>query len=73
MLDSTNLEALTAALKVYKGKPLINSVSDEEHSLDRVLLLVKEHGAAVIGLMQDDEGIPKDSVGRVATTHVIVE
>ncbi len=72
-LDSTNLEALTAALKVYKGKPLINSVTGEEHSMDKVLPLVKEHGAAVIGLVQDDEGIPKDSERRVAIAHKIVE
>ncbi len=72
-LDSTNPEALAAALKVYKGKPLINSVTGEEHSLDKILPLVKEHGAAVIGLVQDDEGIPKDSERRVAIAHKIVE
>ena len=72
-LDSTNTEALAAALKVYKGKPLINSVTGEEHSLDKILPLVKEYGAAVIGLVQDDEGIPKDSERRVAIAHKIVE
>jgi len=72
-LDSTNPEALAAALRVYKGKPLINSVTGEEHSLDKILPLVKEHGAAVIGLVQDDEGIPKDSERRVAIAHKIVE
>ena len=72
-LDSTNLEALAAALKVYEGKPLINSVTGEEHSLDKILPLVKEYGATVIGLVQDDEGIPKDSERRVAIAHKIVE
>jgi 5-methyltetrahydrofolate--homocysteine methyltransferase len=72
-LDSANPEALAAALKVYKGKPLINSVSGEEQSLARVLPLVKEHDAAVIGLVQDDEGIPKDSGRRVAIAYKIVE
>ena len=72
-LDSANPEALEAALKVYKGKPLINSVTGEERSLARVLPLVKEYGAAVIGLVQDDEGIPKDSERRVAVAHKIVE
>ena len=72
-LDSTNPEALEAALKVYKGKPLINSVTGEEHSLAKVLPLVKEYGAAVIGLVQDDEGIPKDSERRVAVAHKLVE
>ena len=72
-LDSANPEALAAALKVYKGKPLINSVSGEKESLSKVLPLVKEHGAAVVGLVQDDEGIPKDSERRVAIAHKIVE
>jgi 5-methyltetrahydrofolate--homocysteine methyltransferase len=58
-LDSAVPEALEAALKVYKGKPLINSVTGEEHSLAKILPLVKEYGAAVIGLVQDEKGIPK--------------
>jgi len=72
-LDSANHEALEAALKVYKGKPLINSVTGEEHSLARVLPLVKEYGAAVVGLVQDDEGIPRDSERRLAIARKIVE
>ena len=72
-LDSANPEALEAALKVYKGKPLVNSVSGEEDSLTKVLPLIKEYGAAVIGLVQDDEGIPKDSEQRVVIAHKIVE
>jgi 5-methyltetrahydrofolate--homocysteine methyltransferase len=72
-LDSSNTDALEAALKVYKGKPLVNSVSGEEHSLKRVLPLIKEYGAAVVGLVQDDNGIPKDTEGRVRIAHKIVE
>jgi 5-methyltetrahydrofolate--homocysteine methyltransferase len=72
-LDSSNPDALEAALKVYKGKPLVNSVTGEEHSLKRVLPLIKKHGAAVIGLVQDDEGIPKDTERRVRVAHKIVE
>lgn len=72
-IDSPNPDAIEAALKVYKGKPLINSVSGEEHSLKRMLPVVKEYGAAVIGLVQDDEGIPKDVDRRVAIAHKIVE
>jgi 5-methyltetrahydrofolate--homocysteine methyltransferase len=72
-LDSSNLEALAAALKVYKGKPIVNSVTGEEHSLAKVLPLVKEYGAAVIGLTQDDEGIPTDTDRRVAIARKIVE
>jgi 5-methyltetrahydrofolate--homocysteine methyltransferase len=72
-LDSADPKALEAALKVYKGKPLINSVTGEEHSFTKVLPLVKEYGAAVIGLLQDDAGIPKDSERRIAVAHKIVE
>ena len=72
-LDSPNPDALEAALKVYKGKPLVNSVSGEDHSLKRILPLIREHGAAVVGLVQDDEGIPRDTERRVQIAHKIVE
>jgi len=72
-IDSNNPAALGAAIQIYKGKPLINSVTGEEHSLTKVLPLVKEYKAAVIGLVQDDEGIPKDAKQRVRIAHKIVE
>ncbi len=72
-LDSANPAALEAALKVYKGKPLVNSVTGEEQSLMRVLPLVKEYGAAVVGLTQDDEGIPNNPERRVAIARKIIE
>ena len=72
-LDSANAEALRAALKTYEGKALINSVNGEEASLERVLPLVKEYGAAVIGLAMDGSGIPADAETRVAIASKIVE
>jgi 5-methyltetrahydrofolate--homocysteine methyltransferase len=72
-LDSSNPDALEAALKVYKGKPLVNSVTGEEQCLKRVLPVIKKYGAAVIGLVQDDEGIPKDAERRVRIARKIVE
>jgi 5-methyltetrahydrofolate--homocysteine methyltransferase len=72
-IDSNNPAALEAAIKIYKGKPLINSVTGEEHSLTRVLPMVKEYKAAVVGLVQDDDGIPKDAEGRVRVAHKIVK
>ena len=72
-IDSNNPAALEAAMRIYKGKPLINSVTGEEHSLARVLPLVKEHKAAVIGLVQDDAGIPRDAERRVSIARKIVE
>jgi len=72
-IDSSNADALVVALKVYKGKPLVNSVSGEEKSLNKVLPVIKEYGAAVVGLTQDDEGIPTNADRRVAIAHKIVE
>ena len=71
-IDCVNIEAVKAALKIFKGKPLINSVSGEERSLERVLPLVKEYGAAVVGLTQDDNGIPKDADTRIAIAEKII-
>jgi len=72
-IDSSKPKALEAALKVYKGKPLINSVTGQESSLVEVLPLVKEFNAAVIGLTMDDEGIPQTVDKRVSIAHKIVE
>jgi 5-methyltetrahydrofolate--homocysteine methyltransferase len=71
-LDSANPQALRAALQVYQGKALINSVNGEEASLERVLPLVKEFGAAVIGLCMDKGGIPSDATARIAVAKKIV-
>jgi 5-methyltetrahydrofolate--homocysteine methyltransferase len=71
-IDSANPAALIAALKIYKGRALINSVSGEERSLARVLPLVKEYGTAVVGLTQDDNGIPKDAKTRIEIAEKIV-
>jgi 5-methyltetrahydrofolate--homocysteine methyltransferase len=72
-IDINNPGALKEALKVYKGKPIVNSVTGEENSLNEILPLVKEYGAAVIGLTIDEEGIPKESDRRVAIAHKIIE
>lgn len=72
-LDSSRPEALEAALKLYKGKPLVNSVTGQEGSLREVLPLVREYKAAVIGMTVDDEGIPDEMERRVAIAHKIVE
>lgn len=72
-LDSAAPKVLEAALKVYVGKALINSVTGEEKSLASVLPLVKEYGAAVIGLAMDEEGIPREPERRLAVAAKIVE
>lgn len=72
-LDSANRDALAAALAVLPGKPLVNSVNGEEASLEAVLPVVKEFGAAVIGLTMDDDGIPIDAESRLAVAEKIIE
>ena len=72
-LDSPNPAALAAGLQAAEGKPLVNSVSGEKSRLESVLPLVKDRGAAVIGLTMDDNGIPTDVEGRVAIAETILE
>ncbi len=72
-LDSANPDVLAAGLAAAPGKPLVNSVSGEEKKLATVLPLVKERGAAVIGLTMDDNGIPKTPEERLAVAEKILE
>jgi 5-methyltetrahydrofolate--homocysteine methyltransferase len=72
-IDSSNPEALKVALEVYDGKPVISSVTGEKKSLNNVLPLVKQHGAAVIGLTMDEGAIPNDPDKRVSIAKKIVE
>lgn len=72
-IDTADPEALRAALKLYEGKALINSVNGEERSLEAVLPLVKEHNAAVIGLCMDDDGIPATPDDRFKVAAKIIE
>ena len=65
-LDSSNAEALERGLRVYNGKPIVNSVNGEQAVLDKLLPLCKKYGAAVVGLTMDEQGIPKTAAGRVA-------
>lgn len=72
-LDSTNPEVLEAGLRVYNGKPIVNSVNGEDESLDNILPLVKKYGASVVGLTLDKQGIPKTADGRFAIAKKILE
>jgi len=71
-LDSPNPKAIEAALKVVEGKALINSVNGEEKSLQAVLPITKEYGAAVIGLVMDDNGITHDPEKRLQIAEKIL-
>jgi 5-methyltetrahydrofolate--homocysteine methyltransferase len=72
-IDSSTPAALEAAVPLAGGKVLINSVTAEQHSLDRLLPLVAEHGAGVIGMANDEEGISMDPDVRFAAAAKIVE
>lgn len=72
-IDTADPEALERALSLYQGKALVNSVNGEERSLEAILPLVKEHGAAVIGLCMDDDGIPETAEERLAVAGKIIE
>lgn len=71
-LDSSVVEALEAALPAYRGKALINSVTGDDRLLDRLLPVVKAHGAAVIGITHDESGISNDPKARLAVAQKIV-
>lgn len=72
-LDSPNPKAIEAALKVAGGKCLINSVNGEEKSMNALIPVAKEYGAAIIGLTMDDDGITYDPVKRLAIAEKILE
>jgi 5-methyltetrahydrofolate--homocysteine methyltransferase len=71
-LDSPNPAAIEAALKVIRGRPLINSVNGEEKSLKTVLPIARDHDAAVIGLVMDDNGITNDPEKRFQIAEKIL-
>src|ERR671923_82206 len=70
-IDSSVIEALEAGLGVYEGKALVNSVTGEDERLEQILPLVARHGAAVIGLANDDE-IPMEPERRPEGARKIV-
>ena len=72
-IDSSIVEALEAGLSVYEGKPLVNSVTGEEERLESVLPLVARHGAAVVAITNDENGISEDSDERFEIARKIVE
>jgi len=72
-IDSNDPKILEAGLKLAPGKPLVNSVNGEEKQLSTILPIVKDRGAAVIGLTIEDEGIPATAEKRLAAAGKIIE
>jgi len=71
-IDSSIVAALEAGLAVYKGKPLVNSVTGEEERLESVLPLVKKYGAAVVAISNDETGVSEDPDVRFEVAKKIV-
>ncbi|MEG2502943.1 MAG: homocysteine S-methyltransferase family protein [Anaerovoracaceae bacterium] len=72
-IDSSNPKAIEAGLRVYNGKPIVNSVNGEEKSMEEILPLVKKYGASVIGLTLDNKGIPGKGEERFAIAKRILD
>lgn len=72
-LDSTNPKALEKALRIYNGKPSVNSFNAEAKSMESILPLVKKYGASVIGLTIDEEGVPNSCAKRIEIAHKLLE
>ncbi len=71
-IDTVNTKALEAAMRVYNGKPMVNSVSGKQESMDAVFPLVKKYGGVVVGLTLDEDGIPNTADGRVEIAGKII-
>ena len=72
-LDSVNIKALEAAMRIYNGKPLINSVNGNDESMEKIFPLVKKYGGVLIALTMDDNGIPKTAKERLDIAKRIVD
>ncbi|MBQ5674361.1 MAG: homocysteine S-methyltransferase family protein, partial [Lachnospiraceae bacterium] len=72
-IDTVDEKALEAAMRIYNGKPMINSVNGKQESMDIVFPLVKKYGGVVVGLTLDEEGIPSDVDGRVRIAGKIID
>lgn len=72
-IDSSNVEALEEGVRIYNGKPLINSVNGKKESLEKILPIAKKYGAAILGLALDERGIPETAEERFEIAKHIVD
>ncbi|MGN0115600.1 MAG: homocysteine S-methyltransferase family protein, partial [Acutalibacteraceae bacterium] len=72
-IDTSNYTAMETAMRIYNGKPLINSVNGKRESMEAVFPLVKKYGGAVIALCLDENGIPETVEGRIAVAQKIID
>lgn len=72
-IDSANTKALEGALRIYNGKPLLNSVNGKKANMEKVFPLAKKYGALTVCLLLDENGIPKTAEGRIEIAERIIE
>lgn len=72
-IDTTNMEAMERALRIYNGKPMINSVNGKAEIMEQVFPLVKKYGGVVVGLALDEDGIPDTTEGKLAIAEKIYQ
>lgn len=72
-IDTVDEQAMEAGMRVYNGKPMVNSVNGKQESMDSVFPLVQKYGGVVVGLTLDEDGIPSDAAGRVRIAGKIIE
>ena len=72
-IDTSNIDAMERALRIYNGKPLINSVNGKKEVMEAIFPLVKKYGGVVIGLALDEDGIPETADGRIQVAKKIYE
>ncbi|MCQ4727866.1 dihydropteroate synthase, partial [Anaerotignum faecicola] len=70
-IDTSNIQAMERALRVYNGKPLINSVNGKQEVMEAVFPLVKRYGGVVVALALDEDGIPETADGRLKVAEKI--
>ena len=71
-IDTVDGKAMERAMRIYNGKPMINSVNGKQVSMDEVFPLIRKYGGVVVGLTIDEEGIPKDAEGRVRVAGKLI-
>ena len=72
-IDTVDIKAMEAAMRIYNGKPMVNSVNGKQESMDQVFPLIQKYGGVVIGLTIDEEGIPKTAEGRIKIAGKIIK
>ena len=71
-IDTVDAEAMEAAMRIYNGKPMVNSVNGKQESMDAVFPLIKKYGGVAVGLTLDEEGIPSTAEGRIRIAGKII-